>query len=445
MRWFPQSLSIRLFLIVLIGLVFAITLTSNLHRRDRAKMFGEYRAHSAIDHIADTVLLLATLSPSTRVSATAALPDDEWLVQFDTLAGPISGEAALVFSKSLNERLGNTVQVDEAWLCFEDRASCPYSAVVRVRFKEGQALWIGYRSPNQERQSQRRDGVGLQGRIAIFIGIMSVVAWIVIRLALRPLRNLAQAVEDFGRDIAHPPMEESGPIEVRRAARAFNAMQKQIRGYMAERMQILTSVTHDLKTPLTRMRLRLEKCSDETPKDRLRADIDAMQSLVEEGLELARSLDTTESMQAVDLDALLQSLCDDAAEAGLDVTYQETTESGIIVMGRPNRMVRVFENIIDNAVKYGHYARVSLEQQGKMALVKIRDGGPGIPDESLKEVLSPFVRLDASRSRDTGGTGLGLAIAVNLLKVQQGSLELRNHPQGGLEVGVQLPITAMPK
>jgi len=150
-------------------------------------------------------------------------------------------------------------------------------------------------------------------------------------------------------------------------------------------------------------------------------------------------------MQAVDLDALLQSLCDDAAEAGLDVAYQETTECGIIVMGRPNRMVRVFENIIDNAVKYGHYARVSLVQQGTMALVRIRDGGPGIPDESLQEVLRPFVRLDASRSRDTGGTGLGLAIAVNLLKVQQGSLSLRNHPQGGLEVSVQLPIADMPK
>ncbi len=444
MRWFPQSLSVRLFLIVLIGLVLAITLTSSLHHRDRARMFGEYRAHTAIDHIADTVLLLATLSPSARVSAAAALPRDEWLVEFDSLAGPIPGEAALVFSKTLNERLGNTAQVDEAWLCFEERASCPYSAVVRIRFKEEQAVWIGYRSPDQERP-QRHEGVGLQGRIAIFIGIMSIVAWGVVRLALRPLRRLAQAVEDFGRDIAHPPMEDSGPIEVRRAARAFNAMQEQIRGYMAERMQILTAVTHDLKTPLTRMRLRLEKCTDETPKDRLRADIDAMQSLVEEGLELARSLDATESMQPVDLNALLQSLCDDAAEAGLDVTYRVTTDYGIIVMGRPNRLSRVFENIIDNAIKYGHYARVSLEQRGRIALVQIRDGGPGIPDESLQEVLRPFVRLDASRSRDTGGTGLGLAIAVNLLKVQQGSLSLRNHPQGGLEVSVQLPVATVPK
>jgi signal transduction histidine kinase len=105
----------------------------------------------------------------------------------------------------------------------------------------------------------------------------------------------------------------------------------------------------------------------------------------------------------------------------------------------------VFENIIDNAVKYGNHARVSLERRGRMAVVRVRDGGPGIPDDSLQEVLRPFVRLEASRCRDTGGTGLGLAIVVNLLKVQQGSLTLRNHPDGGLEVSVQLPVAAVPK
>ena len=336
------------------------------------------------------------------------------------------------------------MQVDETWLCFEGRANCPYSAVVRILFKEGQALWVGYRPPAQERP-QRHEWMGLQGRIAIFIGIMSMVAWGVVRLALRPLRRLSQAVEDFGRDIAHPPMEDSGPLEVRQAAQAFNAMQGQIRGHMAERMQIVAAVTHDLKTPLTRMRLRLEKCTDEALKDRLQADIDAMQSLVEEGLELARSLDTTECLQAVDLDALLQSLCDDADESGQDVVYQGMDGQGIVVMGRPNRLIRVFENIIGNAVKYGNHARVSLERRGAVALVRVRDGGPGIPDESLQEVLKPFVRLEASRSRDTGGTGLGLAIAANLLKAQQGGLSLRNPAEGGLEVSVQLPVAAVPK
>ena len=308
MRWFPQSLSVRLFFIVLAGVVLAITLTSTIHHYDRAKAFGEYRVRAAIDHIADTVLLLATLPPTYRTSATGALPRSEWLVEYDPLAVPVVGDAKLAVSKPLNERLGDAVHVDEAWFCAGDRMGCPYSAVVRILFKDGQALWFGYRVPVQERPA-RNEWIGLQGRIALFIGIMSVVAWVVVRLALRPLRRLSQAVEDFGRDIAHPPMKESGPIEVRHAARAFNAMQEQIRGYMAERMQILTAVTHDLKTPLTRMRLRLEKCADAALKDRLQADIDAMQSLVEEGLELARSLDTTESLQAVDLDALLQSLC----------------------------------------------------------------------------------------------------------------------------------------
>lgn len=444
MPWFPRSLSVRLLIIVLIGIVLAITLTSKLHHHDRAAVFGEYKVQTAIDHIADIVLLLAAIPPSSRFSAATALPHSEWLIEFDSLTRPILGEAALAFSKSLNERLGNTAEVDETWLCSEDKVSCPYSAVVRIRFKDGQVLWAGNRPPTQE-WPQRQERIGLQGRIAIFVGIMSLVSWIVIRLALRPLQRLVQAVGDFGRDITHPPMENSGPIEVRRAANAFNAMQERIHVYMAERMHILAAVTHDLKTPLTRMRLRLEKCTDDALKDRLQADLDAMQSLVEEGLELARSLDTTESMQPVDLDALLQSLCDDAAEAGEDIVYQRKTEHSIVVMGRPNRLTRVFTNIIDNAIKYGYYARVSLEQHGKKIIVRVRDGGPGIPDDALNEVLRPFVRLEASRSRDTGGTGLGLAIAVNLLKVQQGGISLRNLPQGGFEVSVQLPVAAMPK
>ena len=442
MRWAPQSLSLRLFLIVFAGVVSAIALTSSLHHHDRAKVFGEYRAHTALDHVADTVLLLAALNPPARLSAAAALPREEWLLDFDALAEPVLGEAVMVFSKPFTERLGDTVQVDETWLCYADRDRCPYAALVRVAFADGQALWVGYGLPAQDRP-QRRELVGLQGRIVIFIGIMSLVAWVVVRLALRPLRRLSQALEDFGRDIARPPMDDLGPQEVRQAAQAFNAMQRQIRGHMAERMQILTAVTHDLKTPLTRMRLRLEKCTDEALKDRLQADLDAMQSLVEEGLELARSLDATQSPQTVDLAALLQSLCDDAAETGQEVSYQGSAGAGILVMGQPNRLGRVFENLIDNAVKYGGYARVSLEQRGKAAVVTVRDGGPGIPEDALQNVLKPFVRLESSRSRDTGGTGLGLAIAVNLLNVQRGSLALRNHPEGGLEVSVQLPIATM--
>jgi len=257
---------------------------------------------------------------------------------------------------------------------------------------------------------------------------------------------MAQAAEDFGRDIAaHPPMDVSGPTEVRRAAQAFNAMQERILSYMAERTQILSAVTHDLKTPLTRMRLRLEHCADEPLKDKLLGDVAAMQSLVDEGLELARSLDTSEVTKPVDLGALLESLCDDAAEAGQAVRFDVSRGQRALVAGRPNALRRVFTNLIDNAVKYGHYAHVSLERRDGMARVRVRDGGSGIPEEHLLDVLKPFVRLEASRSRDTGGTGLGLAIAANLLKSQQGTLTLRNLPQGGLEATVVLPVTPMTK
>jgi len=196
---------------------------------------------------------------------------------------------------------------------------------------------------------------------------------------------------------------------------------------------------------LTRMRLRSENCTDEALKDRFMSDLAAMESMVEEGLELARSLDTVEPVQPVDLDALLQSLCDDATETGQEVTYQRMADSSVLVAGRPNALDRVFINIIDNAVKYGHYARVFLEQHGNMACVRVCDGGPGIPDEHLQDVLKPFVRLETSRSRDTGGTGLGLAIAENLLRTQQGEISLRNLPQGGLEVSVRLRITSVSK
>ena len=445
MRRLVGSLSVRLFLIVLGGVVLAITLTHSLHRHERAGLLGEYRERTALGHLGDAVLLLAALPPATRCEAAAALPRDRWSVEFAAPTGPVAGKAAPAFAEALDERLGGSAAGREAWLqrpveC-ADSWPCPYVAVARVQFKDGQALWIGYQGQDRPKRYQ---GTGLRVSIGVFAAVMAVAAWLVVLLALRPLRRLVQAVEDFGRDITQPPMDDAGPSEVRRAAQAFNAMQERIRGHMAERTQILTAVTHDLKTTLTRMRLRLEKCADEALRDRLRADLAFMQSLVEEGLELARSLDASEPAQVVALEALLQSQCDDAAEAGLDVVYSGEA-GGVLVTGRPNALGRVFANLIDNAVKYGHYARVSLVRRDGKAWVSIVDGGPGIPEADLQAVLQPFVRLETSRSRDTGGTGLGLAIAVNLLRCEQGGLSLRNLSVGGLEVLVELPLAVVAK
>lgn len=445
----PRSLSWRLFCIVIGGVIVAILISNSLHLRDRAGFMAELREHNASKHFSDVISLLAPLPSALRVRALRDLPEDEWRVGLDAREEDASWEATPRLKTRLGQKLGDIVEVDGAWLerptrCKAEFPDCPVAMKVRVRFADGQAVSLGYapHDPERLRPPPPNKWIKLRDRDFIVIAVMAVVAWWVVRLALRPLQRMAQAAENFGRDFTHPPMAETGPLEVKRAAQAFNTMQRQIRGYMAERAQILGAVTHDLKTPMTRMRLRLENCADDALKDRLQSDLAAMHSLVEEGLELAHSLDAAESSRPVDLDALLQSLCDDAAETGQQVAYQG--KEGIVVLGQPNALRRVFENIVDNAVKYGHFARVTLERQAGAACVRVCDGGPGIPEAQLDEVLKPFVRLEASRSRDTGGTGLGLAIAVNLLKSQQGKIRLRNLAQGGLEVDVSLPISSEP-
>jgi signal transduction histidine kinase len=253
---------------------------------------------------------------------------------------------------------------------------------------------------------------------------------------------MGAAVEAFGRDIRHPPLDVTGPSEVRQAAQAFNAMQERVRGYMAERTQILAAVTHDLKTPLTRMRLRLEACGDDALRDKLGGDLSAMQSLIEEGLELARSLDATEASARIDLDALLSSIADDAADAGQPVRYSaDAGAAARLVAARPNGLRRAIENLVDNALKYGHEAEISLAVADAHAVIRILDRGPGIPEEHLSEVMQPFVRLEGSRSRESGGTGLGLAIASNLLAAQGATLTLANRAEGGLEARIVLSLS----
>jgi signal transduction histidine kinase len=214
-------------------------------------------------------------------------------------------------------------------------------------------------------------------------------------------------------------------------------MQARIRRDVQERTYMLAAITHDLQTPLTRLRLRLEKVDDEALHDKLVADLSAMQDTIREGLELARSADLREAFQPIDLDSLLDSACADAHDAGQDVTLQGKT--GAAVLGAPNALRRALMNLIDNAVKYGRLARVEAGVEGKLAVVRIRDAGPGIPEDQLGTVLDPFFRLESSRSRETGGTGLGLTIARNIAERHGGTLTLANRPEGGLEAKLSFP------
>lgn len=271
----------------------------------------------------------------------------------------------------------------------------------------------------------------------LFVLSVGVLAAIIARMTMRPLKQLAHAATELGNNIDRPALPERGATEIRQAASAFNAMQSRIRHHIKQHAHILAAITHDLQTPLTRLRLRLEKVDDTELRDKLINDLSAMQSMVREGLDLARSMDLAEAMQPLDLDSLVDSVCADAADAGQDVTVSGKTS--VSLRARPTALRRCLTNLIDNAVKYGHSAQVAVSSEDGLAVIRIRDAGPGIPAEELEKVFDPFYRLENSRSRDTGGTGLGLTIARNIIEQHGGTINLRNHPEGGLEVSVTLP------
>jgi signal transduction histidine kinase len=257
-------------------------------------------------------------------------------------------------------------------------------------------------------------------------------------MTARPIKQLAIAAGELGQDIDQPPLPEQGPTEIRRAAAAFNLMQARIRRQIRHRTHMLAAITHDLQTPLTRLRLRLEKVGDAELREKLIGDLAQMQQMVREGLDLTRSMDSSEPMQRLDIDSLLDSVCADASDAGLDVTQSGRSHASILA--QPNALRRCLTNLVDNAIKYGRSAEVSIAIENDKVAIRIRDHGGGIPAELLEAVFEPFYRLETSRSRDTGGTGLGLTIARNIAENHGAALTLSNCPDGGLQACLLIPV-----
>jgi signal transduction histidine kinase len=262
--------------------------------------------------------------------------------------------------------------------------------------------------------------------------------WLAVRLATRPLHQLAVAADALGPDLKANRLPEGGPSEVARAARAFNAMQDRIATYMTERMQILAAISHDLQTPITRMRLRIDVMDDEPQAVKLRQDLHEMQALVKEGVTYARTMHgTTEMPCRIDPDALFDSLVCDYVDAGQPVSLHG--RFGTSLTTRPQALRRIVGNLVDNALKFGGSAQISIaELHDGQTTVSVFDRGPGIPDESLEAVFEPFARLETSRNRHTGGTGLGLAIARQLALAMDATLTLHNRVSGGLEARLTL-------
>nr|WP_218583977.1 ATP-binding protein [Pseudomonas akapageensis] len=312
-------------------------------------------------------------------------------------------------------------------------AQARYVVLVQLR----DSSWLSFTPP------ERTWGLSEGMRIAVItaLGLVAtlLVAWLATRQLANPLQRFASAARRFGADLSAPPIDLEGPHEIRQAIIAFNTMQAQIQHFIAERTHMLAAISHDLRAPLTRMRLRCEFMEDLEHQRKLIRDVEEMQLMINAALGFFRDETHLEQTTAFDLSELLQTIIDDFRDQGIDVDFAGPAH--LVYDGRPLGIKRVIVNLLENAVKYAQRPRIELSGDDRSIRIEVSDEGPGIPEHALERVFDPFFRLEASRNRDTGGVGLGLSAARAIVREQGGELTLRNRKGAGLIARVELPST----
>ncbi len=311
--------------------------------------------------------------------------------------------------------------------------SDPHLALISLRLPDDSWINVTLFAPDARPQSVHGTWVSTSLMALGVVGIsVLVIGWMT-----TPLRRFASAARQLYRGTDRVEVPEEGPQEIRDAAIAFNEMQARIRKLVATRTQTLAAVSHDLKTPLTRMRLRAETLADKAQAAGLIADIRDMERMLDQTLAHLRGDRRDEEIRPLDLAAMLSTLADDAADRGERAELQSI--GAVVIDGRPLALKRAFANLIENAIKYGGSVRIGWKASPDQVSVTIADEGPGIPEDRMTEMFEPFTRLETSRSQETGGFGLGLSIARDVIEGHGGRITLRNRPEGGLLVTVDLP------
>ncbi|MBD8893999.1 ATP-binding protein [Roseibium litorale] len=276
-------------------------------------------------------------------------------------------------------------------------------------------------------------------QMALSILAIILIVALAMRRISRPLRELARSAERFGRGEDVPPLPVDGPSEVRALTGAFNEMRDRLTRFVTDRTRMLAAISHDLRTPITSLRLRAEFIEDDENREKIIETLEEMAQMTEATLSFARDEATREETSRADLKDLLESLVRDQSELGHDVSMTGNS-AAVFAVCRPMALKRALRNIIENGIRYGGSVSIDLKATTADALIRIRDKGPGIPEERMKDVFEPFVRLEESRSEQTGGIGLGLAIARSIIHAHGGTISLKNHSEGGLEAEIRLPV-----
>jgi len=452
-RLVPDSLAARTLLVLFLGLMVSHVLSVSMYFTDRtsALLFtgGEHIGEriATIDRLvrnaapierqrivelADSDKLHVIWDPDSFIddrktsSWQAAVLYDALTAHLDKGSGEIfrllhaKGTLPVLWQERLNPQQGKGI-LDEALL-------------VSLRLQDGS--WLNFAAPVQSPEPFWSLRFVLS--MVVMLAAVAIFSALIVRHLTRPLATFAHAAERLGVDVKAPPLPETGPAEVRQAAHAFNEMQGRLRRFLEDRTQMVAAISHDLGTPITRLRLRAEFIEDEEQKTKMLADLEDMERMVKSALSFARDDASCEPRARVDLRTLLQRVCDDLSDGGHEValTPGETT---VPYACRPTALRRALTNLVENAVKYGERARVSLQCAAANAVVTIDDDGPGIPEDLRDEAFKPFGRLETSRSRETGGTGLGMTVARTIIRAHGGEITLTNRSEGGLRVEVILP------
>lgn len=428
--WLPRTLGTRLLLILAAGMLLAHGLSFALLFHERATATRAMMLSNMEDDVPLSVALLEHLSPAER---TAWLPQLErrtyrYLLRPAQPGSALASERARQVAGLIDDSLAHRYAVRPRAV-----SASPERYEVELTLADGQPLTIEV-TPSLLPIARWLPWV-LAAQVLLLLGCV----WLAVRLATRPLVRLADAADRLDVDGQGDAVSEQGPQEVATAARALNALQSRVAAHVSERMQILAAISHDLQTPITRLRLRIESL-DETPaQERLLGDVTQLSQLVREGIDYARS--ATVSMGTpvqLDLPAFLDSVVGDYEEVGKPVRRVDGAQATL--QTHPQVLRRVVQNLIDNALAYAGSADVGLTigAQGEVS-IDVMDRGPGIPEASLAAVLQPFHRLEPSRGRTSGGTGLGLAIADQLSRALGGRLTLANREGGGLRATLGLP------
>lgn len=463
-RLAPSTLFGRLVLILLGGLLVAQLVGAAILLRARATALYETSGRYAVQRIVSIVHVLDELSAEQRRLILPAVNSAGLRVAFTAAPGrepalSEDGFAATRLRAALRRALGEERDIRIAVIAAEavpavlreprpphmGHMAPPHmrlfggppfrdtSFLVQAELRDGKWVSIAHRLPEEE--------FAWPGKLLLTLAVLlvSVVALslIAVRWVTRPLAVLGRAADELGRDIQRPPLDESGPLEVRRAAQAFNTMQARLARFLRDRAHLLAAVSHDLKTPITRLRLRAELLEGPELKAKFVRDLDEMETMARATLDFLRDANTREPVQPVDVDALIESLQADADELGQEVQIHGNATSPYAA--RPLALQRCLRNLIDNAVKYGGRATVDVNDSATGLQIIVADDGPGIPEQQLEQVFEPFFRLEPSRSRETGGVGLGLSIARDIARAHGGDLVLRNRASGGLEAVLTLP------